>query len=101
MFPHEESIRRIEQCDFALIPLESEKEGQKPIHIPGKIYEFLKLEKRMLLLAEESDCREIAEKSGLAVFARPKDSENIADILKGLIENPSKPSCQQRIHRAI
>lgn len=85
---HDESTKRLQQADYALIPLESKLGNQIPIHIPGKLYEYLKLEKKLLVLAEESDCKDIAEQSGLAVFARPDDPKNIADVLKELVENP-------------
>jgi glycosyltransferase involved in cell wall biosynthesis len=85
--PKEESIRKLSEADVMYLPLESGREGQRPLYIPGKLFELLVLGKPVLALAEPSDCREILEHSGLACMAHPRDFSAIADLIERLYNN--------------
>ena len=50
----EETKAKLLDCDLLYLPLESEKDGQKPLFIPGKLYEYLQLRKPILALAGET-----------------------------------------------
>lgn len=83
----EETLNRMNECDVLLLPLESEKNGQKPLFIPGKLYDYLLLEKPILALCGESDCLDILTKSGLGAVASPYDEDAIADLLHDLCQH--------------
>ncbi len=85
--PKEKSIIRMNECDVMYMPLESELNGQQPLFIPGKVYEYIQYHKPVLALTEKSDCREILERSGLACIAAPRESNAIADQLAFLVRN--------------
>ncbi len=85
--PHDKSRDQLSKADLLFLPLESEKSGQRPLNIPGKLYDYLEFEKPILALCGESDCKDIIEKSGLGIFAKPDSPEDIAKVLEGLIEN--------------
>ncbi|RME02188.1 MAG: hypothetical protein D6812_06685, partial [Deltaproteobacteria bacterium] len=53
-------------------------------YIPGKAYEYLAMRKPVLLLAGDSDTREILERAGLAFPAPPDDPEAIAARIREL-----------------
>ena len=80
-----ETVARLNRCDALFLPLESEKEGQKPLFIPGKLYEYLNLRKPVLALAGPSDCRDILMESGLGIVCDPFDETEIAAALRQLI----------------
>lgn len=80
-----ESYKKLLSCDVLFLPLESSRGDQRPLFIPGKLYEYLRTRKPVLALAEESDCVEILRESGLGIICSPFDSENIADTLAFLI----------------
>jgi len=85
--PKEKSLERMNECDVMYMPLESELNGQKPLFIPGKVYEYIQNHKPVLALTGPSDCREILEKSGLACVASPHEPNAIADQLAFLVRN--------------
>lgn len=82
-----ESYDRLSKCDILFLPLESSCKDQKPLFIPGKLFEYLKLAKPILALTEESDCKEIIEKSDIGICIEPKDIDKIATELLDLISN--------------
>lgn len=81
-----ETQAKLAACDVLFLPLESEKDGQRPLFIPGKLYDYLKLRKPILALAGPSDCLTIIENSGLGATAPAHDAEKIADVLQKMIE---------------
>jgi glycosyltransferase involved in cell wall biosynthesis len=83
----EKSIERMNECDVMYMPLESELNGQQPLFIPGKVYEYIQHHKPVLALTGPSDCREILERSGLACIAAPREANAIADQLAFLVSN--------------
>jgi glycosyltransferase involved in cell wall biosynthesis len=80
--PKAESLEKLSRADLMFLPLETGREGHRPLYIPGKLFELLKLGKPILALAEPSDCREILEKSGLGCIAPPRDASAIADAIE-------------------
>jgi len=82
-----ESRRRLEQADLLFLPLECEKDGQRPLNIPGKLYDYLELGKPILGLMGESDCKDIIENSGLGIICPPDNPEAIAETLEKIIYN--------------
>jgi len=82
-----ESYKKLLSCDVLFLPLESSGRDQRPLFIPGKLYEYLRTRKPVLALAEESDCVEILRESGLGIICSPFDSEHIADTLAYLVSN--------------
>jgi len=97
---HKRTLELLDKSDYVLLPLESRlqdsdkrmrsKANEEPLHIPGKLYEYLAAERNILLLAEQSDCREIAEKAGLAVSCDPRDREEISNALVQITSEPQK-----------
>jgi glycosyltransferase involved in cell wall biosynthesis len=85
--PKEESIRKLSQADVMFLPLESGRDGTRPIYIPGKLFEMLLLGKPILALAGASDCRDILERSGLSCAVAPDQPSAIADAIEKLYQN--------------
>lgn len=85
--PKEESFRKLSEADVMFLPLESGRDGNRPIYIPGKLFELLLLGKPVLALAEPSDCREILERSGLACLALPRNPAQVADAIEHLFKH--------------
>lgn len=94
--PKAKAIRKMQSADLLFLPLESSRNGQEPYFIPGKIYEYMALAKPILLLAEPSDARTIAERSGLAIACDPRDPDKIAETLHRLqqMKRQNKLVCQ-------
>ena len=59
----EESLALLRSCDLLFLPLESETKAGKPLFIPGKLFEYLKIGKPVLALGGQSDCIDILKKS--------------------------------------
>lgn len=88
--PKEESFRKLKSCDLLFLPLEHGKNGKETLFIPGKLYELLEIGKPILALVENSDCKQIIERSGLGIFAPPDDPEKISEMLIYCIKNKEK-----------
>jgi glycosyltransferase involved in cell wall biosynthesis len=87
--PKSESLNKLNDADLLFLPLEkSNTIGRTTLFIPGKLFEYLYAQKPILALAESSDCRDILEKSGLAICVEPDNIEVIANTLWQIIENP-------------
>lgn len=85
--PKQESVQKLGGCDILFLPLESEKNGQRPLMIPGKLFEMLNLEKPILALIDESDCSHILARAGNGIVCSPHDDERLADLLAEIIRN--------------
>ncbi len=85
----QDSFKRLQKTNVLFLPLESTKSEQKPLFIPGKLFEYLKSEKPILTLAGQSDCTEIIEKSGLGIVCDPTDEKSIEEKIIFLIKNKS------------
>jgi glycosyltransferase involved in cell wall biosynthesis len=83
-----ESLSKLNRCDVLFLPLESEKQGQKPLMVPGKLYEMLHIGKPILALAGKSDCYDILSRSGVGVLCSPFDYPGIAEVLAKIVSDP-------------
>ena len=81
----QETIELLKSADILFLPLEQRKKEQKPLFIPGKLFEYLSFGKPILALAEDSDCSEILIQSGLGIITSPNNPEKIALTLKSII----------------
>lgn len=86
----QETIDRLSKCDVLFLPLESGKDGQQPLFIPGKIYEYLMVGKPIFALAGPSDCRDILEGSGLGITADPFNTNEVAKKLYDLVQKKAE-----------
>lgn len=82
-----ESQKMLLECEILFLPLESSKHGQKPLFIPGKIFEYLGMRKPILILSEDSDCRDIAIESGMGICFEPDDIKGVSGFLKEACKN--------------
>jgi len=83
----EETVSLLKEADVMFLPLESAKEKQSPLFIPGKLFEYLSIGKPILALSEDSDCKQILLESGLGIIANPNYPDEIASIIMELIKN--------------
>lgn len=79
--PKQESRNRIDKCDLLFLPMESATGNNKPLFIPGKVFEYMKSEKPILALAGPCDCIDILQPSGLLLAFQPTATEEIANAL--------------------
>lgn len=85
------SLEKLSRADCLFLPLEkSTSKEHGTLFIPGKLFDYLKAGKPILALCEESDCKSIIDQSGLGIFAKPDDPENIAATLLPFLQNPDK-----------
>lgn len=89
MLPKEESLKRMKTCQLMWLPLEQGTAGTRSLFIPGKVYEILAARIPVFATAAEGDCRDILDRSGLAVVAPANNPEAIARKLAELIDAPS------------
>src|SRR5690554_586193 len=85
-----ETKRLLAEANLLFLPLEKGIGDQPPLFLPGKLFEYLSLNKPILALSENGECNEILEKSGLGIIAPPDDPEAIAGILYDYIEHRNK-----------
>lgn len=85
--PKEESLLRNAESDLLFLPMESGTEAGKPLFIPGKVFEYMKAGKPVLMLSGPCDCMDILRPSGLLLAFDPKDSEGLANELGKLIRD--------------
>lgn len=81
----EASRLRLESCDVVFLPLELAMAGYKPLLIPGKVFEYLRVGKPILAIGQDSDAVDIVLRSGLGVVFHPDQIEEIADCLRYLV----------------
>lgn len=85
-----DSLRTLQQADVLFLPLETEKNGQRPLFIPGKLYEYLSTGKPVLAVAGASDCTEILRNAGTGIIVNPFATNEIADALKKLCDDKER-----------
>ena len=83
-----ETYNQLKTADVLFLPLELNSDKHNTLFIPGKVFEYFKLEKPILILSQNSDCLSLVEKSGLGIVAPPKNPEEIAKILLHYIKQP-------------
>ncbi len=86
-YSKQESIARLAACDVLFLPLETSDDS---LFIPGKIFDYLKIGKPILVLGPNSDCTHIIERAGLCIRIDPENQDEIADTLAQLIRNKAK-----------
>lgn len=82
-----ESMQRLRECDVLFLPLETSRNRNRPLFIPGKLYEYLRVGKPILGLMTKSDCSTILHSSGLGLTCSPVDTRQIAKSIAYLIKN--------------
>jgi glycosyltransferase involved in cell wall biosynthesis len=82
-----ESKQRLAQCDVLFLPMESGKDGNPTLFIPGKVFEYMNAGKPVLCLTNGGDCADILKSSGLGVLADPFNAEEISDRIAELIND--------------
>lgn len=85
-FSKVESGKRLAACDLLFLPLET---SDDPLFIPGKVFDYLRLGKPVLVLGPESDCTRILERAGLGIRLDPSNAKGIADALADLVGKKS------------
>jgi glycosyltransferase involved in cell wall biosynthesis len=85
--PKAESLAALQRANVLFLPLESGKDGQRPLFIPGKFYEYLAARKPVLALAGESDCIDLLKQAGLGILADPFDENSVSSALERLLNN--------------
>lgn len=96
-----DSLRTLAQADVLFLPLETEKNGQRPLFIPGKLYEYLATGKPVLAVAGASDCTDILRKAGTGIIVNPFDADAIAAELKQLCDQKQQLSEMYRVNEQV
>lgn len=93
--PKKELAKLEKKADGFFLPLESgSEEFERPLFIPGKLFEYMKWKKPILCLAPESDVKDILRMSGLGLCFDPDDSDSIC---KGIVQIAETKDLQQLI----
>ncbi|MEM0997415.1 MAG: glycosyltransferase [Bacteroidota bacterium] len=93
-FKKHASSARLAACDLVFLPLET---GEDPLYIPSKIFDYIKLEKPVLILGKRSDCTDILQRAGVGILADPFDADALADLLARLIQEKAHLPEQHRV----
>ena len=86
-FSKPESAARLAECDLLFLPLET---SDDPLFIPGKVFDYLRIGKPVLVLGPESDCTRILDRAGLGLRRDPEDTAGIAETLATLVEQKNE-----------
>ncbi|MBT5402706.1 MAG: glycosyltransferase [Crocinitomicaceae bacterium] len=78
-----DNLEKLNSMDILFLPLELGKNDCRSLFIPGKVYEYLFLEKPILAVGGDSDAKNLILDSGLGFHFDP---ENPEDIVKFLIK---------------
>jgi glycosyltransferase involved in cell wall biosynthesis len=76
--PHAEVIRRMREADAVFICLNGMPDGEEPLVIPGKLFEYLAARRPILAALPAGDARRIALAHADAVAVEPCDPDSIA-----------------------
>ena len=87
--PKERSVQKLASCDLLFLPFESPTGKGRPLFIPGKLFEYLKIGKPVLALGGPCDAMDILQRSGLGLIFRPGATEAIAEGVMRHCEDPS------------
>jgi glycosyltransferase involved in cell wall biosynthesis len=96
-----DSLHSLQQADVLFLPLETEKNGQRPLFIPGKLYEYLATGKPVLAVAGASDCTDILQQAGTGIIVNPFAANEIAAALKKLSDNKERLSELYRANEQV
>lgn len=83
---HRQSIRCLSSTDVVFLAVHKPLNGQPPLTIPGKTYEYMAMRKPILALVPPGDARDFIHQSGLGFICDPTNVEQIAQALLDLIE---------------
>ncbi len=86
-FSKQESAARLAACDVLFLPLET---SDDPLFIPGKVFDYLRIGKPVLVLGPDSDCTRILVRAGLGIRRDPENSVGIAETLADLVQNKAE-----------
>ena len=76
--PHQEAIRRMLEADMLVaIPGDS-----VPAALTGKLFEYLRTRRPVLLIAGDGAARQLAERAGIRRLVRPGDVQGLAALLR-------------------
>ena len=79
--PHAESVAQIRDADALFLPLHDLPKGRRSRIVPGKTYEYLATGNTIIGCLPPGDARDLVEKSGNYVLAKPTDPVEIAGAL--------------------
>lgn len=82
---HKESINEMINSDLLLLMT-----GDKKFWIPGKLYEYIRAKKPILVIGDRGDAAKIALKSGLGVFVSHMDISGIKSSINDCFERKEK-----------
>jgi len=82
---HQESIRCLTSSDVGFLAVHKPLNGQPPLTIPGKIYEYMAIKKPILALVPPGDARDFLRQSGLGFICEPTNVEMIGQTLLDLL----------------
>lgn len=82
---HEESIRYLASADVTFLAVHKPLNGQPPLTIPEKTYEYMAMNKPILALVPPGDARDFVRQSGLGFTCDPTNVEEIAQTLLDLL----------------
>ena len=80
----EEIVKIIASADVCIVPLRKSEAFLKVI--PSKIFDYMAMEKP-ILLGVDGECRQIVEESGGGIFFEPENSQDLSKKLLELFEN--------------
>lgn len=83
---HDESVRQLSLADVLFVPLHVPQNVAYPLIIPGKIYEYMALQKPILALVPQGDARDLLCESGLSVICDPRDVGQIGQAVLSLLQ---------------
>ena len=85
--PKDQSHRKLMACDVLFLPLEVPHDGQDSLYLPGKMFEYMRFKKPVLILGARTDAVDILSRAGLGILCDPFDPDAVAAQLKHLVEN--------------
>ncbi len=89
---HPESIRYLASADVTFLAVHKPLNGQPPLTIPGKTYEYMAMKKPILALVPPGDARDFVRQSRLGFTCDPTNVEEIAQTLLDLLCRHRSPA---------
>ncbi len=88
---HEHSVEVLSQADVLFLPLHQPQNGQFPLIVPGKTYEYLAAKKPILATVPKGDVQDFLEKAALGYVCEPDNADQIASTLLELLQRHKSP----------
>jgi len=89
---HHQSIRFLSSADVVFLAVHKPLNGQPPLTIPGKTYEYMAIGKPILSLVPRGDVHDFVRQSGLGFICDPTDVNQIAQTLLDLLHKHLSPA---------